>query len=140
MAIFEKLWKYCLIAGGKVQQVQKNCLKKLKKKAANFGKKSFYFFTFFVQIVNKNYSAIFLWNSFCEKKGLKEQFGFFPPNFHLLKKKYRSVNENYLANCRIKLQKLHRFTEAGLDEDSLQEMIEGLHSLSDCYQANSDAI
>jgi len=41
---------------------------------------------------------------------------------------------------RIKLQKLHRFTEAGLDEDSLQETIEGLHTLSDCYQANSDAI
>ena len=74
------------------------------------------------------------------KKEVKRSIWIFSPNFHLLKKKYRSVNENYLANCRIKLQKLHRFTEAGLDEDSLQETIEGLHTLSDCYQANSDAI
>ena len=68
---------------------------------------------------------------------------FFSSEFSLFEKriKYRSVNQNYyLANFRIKLQKLHRFTEAGLDEDSLQETIEELHTLSDCYQANSDAI
>jgi len=41
---------------------------------------------------------------------------------------------------RIKLHKLHRFTEAGLDEDTFQETLEGLHAFSECYQANSDVI
>jgi len=40
---------------------------------------------------------------------------------------------------KIKLSKLHRFQESGLDDDTLQETIESLHALSDCYQPSSDA-
>ena len=39
---------------------------------------------------------------------------------------------------RVKLGKLHRFTEAGLEEDELRETVENLHQLADCY-SESDA-
>ena len=41
---------------------------------------------------------------------------------------------------RINLNKLHRFQDAGLDEDSLKESIEDLYKLSDCYVEPTDAI
>ena len=49
--------------------------------------------------------------------------------------------KSLVDRCRkINLSKLHRFQEAGLDQDSLQEAIEGLNALSDCYRVNFDTM
>lgn len=41
--------------------------------------------------------------------------------------------------AKINLNKLHKFQDAGLDQDGLLEVIEALSSLSDCYKEPSDA-
>ena len=42
--------------------------------------------------------------------------------------------------AKINLNKFHRYEEAGLDQDTLQDTIEDLHKLSENYESASDAM
>lgn len=51
------------------------------------------------------------------------------------------IVESLADRCqKIKLAKLHRFTEAGLEQDEFESIIEDLHQLSEAYKKPSDAM
>lgn len=51
-----------------------------------------------------------------------------------------NILQSLVDRCaRINLNKLHKFQDAGLDQDGLLETIEDLSTLSDCYKNPSDA-